>query len=55
LSGGEIVREDDIKDGPMIPTDSPPDGSPLFIRHTNVLNTTNTKHVGKQKKPGQIS
>jgi hypothetical protein len=31
LSGGDIVREDDIKDGPIIPTDLSPNGNPLFI------------------------
>jgi hypothetical protein len=31
LSGGDIIREDDIKDGPMIPTDLSPNGNPLFI------------------------
>jgi hypothetical protein len=52
LSGGDIIREDDVKDGPMIPTDSSPDGNPRFIRRTNVSNTTNMKRVGKRKKPG---
>jgi hypothetical protein len=55
LSGGDIVREDNIKDGPIIPTDSSPNGNPLFIQRTNVLNTTNKKRAGKQKKPGWIS
>jgi hypothetical protein len=41
LSGGDIVREDNIKDSPIIPMDSSPNGNLLFIRCTNVLNTTN--------------
>jgi hypothetical protein len=55
LSGGDIVREDNIKDGPMIPMDSSPNVNPLFIQCTNVLNTTNKKRAGKQEKPGRIS
>jgi hypothetical protein len=55
LSGGDIVREDNVKDGPIIPTDSSPNGNPLFIQRTNVLNTTNEKRAAKRKKPGQIS
>jgi hypothetical protein len=55
LSGGNIKQEDDVKDGPMIPMDSSPNGNLLFIQCTNVSNTTNMNHVGKQKKPGQIS
>ncbi len=55
MSGGDIVQEDDVKDCPIIPTDSSPNGNPLFIQGTDVLNTTNKKRAGKQKKPGQIS
>jgi hypothetical protein len=31
LSGGDMVREDDVKDSPIIPMDSSPNGNPLFI------------------------
>jgi hypothetical protein len=31
LSGGDIVREDNVKDSPIIPTDSSPNGNLLFI------------------------
>jgi hypothetical protein len=50
LSGGDIVSDDDVKDDPIIPTDSSPNGNLLFIQRTNVSNTTNKKHAGKQKK-----
>jgi hypothetical protein len=43
LSGADIVWEDDVKDGPMIPMDSSPNGNLLFIWHTSVLNSYN-KH-----------
>jgi hypothetical protein len=35
LSGVDIVWEDDVKDGPIIPRDSSPNGNPLFIRCTD--------------------
>jgi hypothetical protein len=31
VSGGDIVREDDVTDSPIIPTDSSPNGNLLFI------------------------
>jgi hypothetical protein len=55
LSGGDIIWEDDVKDSPIIPMDSSPNGNLLLIWCTNVLNTTNKKCAGKRKKPGQIS
>jgi hypothetical protein len=55
LSGGDIIWEDDVKDSPIIPTDSSPNGNPLLIWCTNALNTTNKKRAGKRKKPGQIN
>ncbi len=55
LSGGDIIQEFDIVDGPIISTDSSPDQNLLFIQCTNVSNTVNKKHVGKQMKPGWIS
>ena len=55
LFGGDIVREDDVKDGPIIPTDSSPNGNLLFIRCTDLLNTTNKKcTAGQISQPVQV-